>query len=119
MPFDVAVEEPDAWVVGAEAQDEVAVWADEDGVAAHWDGVLRGGRRGRGVVGTCFCVAADEDLEGVAVEVEGVSFWVLLDVFVFREGGRRRRTYFPGSMLFRMISTTWFWARMKALVLLP
>jgi hypothetical protein len=39
MPFYVAVEEPDARVVGAEAEDYVAVWTHEDGVAAHGSGV--------------------------------------------------------------------------------
>lgn len=65
MPFEVAVEEPDARVVGAEAQDEVAVGIDEDYVAAHGDGgVLVGGGWivGAGVVG-----AAVDYLEVVAV----------------------------------------------------
>lgn len=75
VPFDVAVKEPDAGVVGAEAQDEVPVWADEDSVAAHWGGVCQGWGWGGGVVGSGFCVAALEDLEGVAVEVERVSVW--------------------------------------------
>ena len=47
VPLNVAVEEPDTGVVGAEAQDKVAVWVDEDGVASHWRGR---GRRGVGGV---------------------------------------------------------------------
>lgn len=33
----MAVKEPNAWVVGAEADDEIAKWSDEKGVPAHWD----------------------------------------------------------------------------------
>lgn len=62
------------WIVGAEAEDEVSVWADEDGVAPHGDfgegfvidevaGVLGG---------------ADDCLEGVAVEVEGMTAGVIV-----------------------------------------
>jgi hypothetical protein len=73
LPFDVAVEEPDTGVIGAETQDDVPVWADEDGVAPHgcvgWGCVIGV----CGVVESCVVVAAGNDLEGVAVEVEGVS----------------------------------------------
>lgn len=68
VPFDVAVEEPDARVIGAEAQDYVAVWADHEGIAAHGDG----GESAVAGVGAGGVVGADEGLEGVAVEVEGV-----------------------------------------------
>lgn len=65
MPLDVAVEEPHARIIGAEAQDDVAVWIDEDGVAAHGGG-------GEGgvvvwIVEACFFFAAVDELEGVAV----------------------------------------------------
>lgn len=57
------------WVVGAEAEDEVSVWSDEDGVSLHRD------------FGESFVVAvvagvvggAHDCLEGVAVEVKGMS----------------------------------------------
>ena len=68
VPFDMAVEEPDARVVGAETNDEVAVGSDHEGVAAHGDG-------GEGLVADVvagFLLGADDGLEVVAVEVEGV-----------------------------------------------
>jgi hypothetical protein len=71
VPFDVAVEEPHTRVVGAKSEDGVAVGVDEDRVAAH-----RGGREvflDGGVVEAGFIVAAMDDLESVAVEMEGVS----------------------------------------------
>lgn len=70
VPFDVAVEEPDAGVVGAEAEHDVAVGVDEDGVAAH--GRRREGGYVGGVVEAGVVVAAVDYLEGVAVEMEGV-----------------------------------------------
>lgn len=74
VPFDVAVEEPDAWVVGAEADDEVAIRADHEGVAAHGDG-------GEGFVADVvsgFLLGADDGLEVVAVKVEGVLARVIV-----------------------------------------
>ena len=68
MPFYVAVKEPDARVVGAEAQYDVAVGVHHEGVAAHGDG-------GEGFVADVVAgefVRAGDGLEGVAVEVEGV-----------------------------------------------
>lgn len=62
------------WVVGAEAEDEVSVRSDEDGVSLHRD------------FGEDFMVAvvagvvgrAHDCLEGVAVEVKGMSTAVLV-----------------------------------------
>lgn len=90
MPFDVAVgnglvrgrfkkeergyvpmEQPDTGVVGAEAQDNVAVGAHEDGITAHGGGGWRGGVVW--VVGAGFIFTAGYHLEGVAMEMEGVS----------------------------------------------
>lgn len=62
------------WVVGAEAEDEVAVGADEDGVSLHWDfgeGLVVGVVAG--VVG-----GAHDGLEDVAVEVEGMAAAVVV-----------------------------------------
>ncbi len=77
VPFYVAVEEPDTGVVGAEAEDDVAVWVDHYGVAFHGCGGEGGGGGGGvgvgvGVVGAGVGGGADDGLEGVAVEVEGV-----------------------------------------------
>lgn len=76
MPLDVAVEEPHAWVVGAEAQDDVALGSDEDGVAAHGRG-REGGVIGS-IVESCFFGAAVDRLEDVAVQVERVLSWVVI-----------------------------------------
>ena len=37
MPFDVTMKEPNSWVVGTKADDEIAMWSDEEGVATHWN----------------------------------------------------------------------------------
>ena len=69
VPLDVAVEQPDAWVGGTESQDDIGVRHDGDCVA-HRRVVL--------VVfiaawpGACSAVGTGEDLEVVAMEVEGV-----------------------------------------------
>lgn len=85
MPLDVAVEEPHARVVGAEAQRDVAVGVNEDGVAAHGDRWVRG----------CGCVVEEhrlvvrvveaggfggsgDELEVVRVQVEGVLAGVVV-----------------------------------------
>ena len=68
MPFDVAVEEPDAGVVGAEAQNDVSVRVDHDRVAPHGD-------RGKSFVVDIypgFRCAADDGLERVSVKMERV-----------------------------------------------
>jgi len=76
VPFDVAMEEPHAWVVGTEAEHDIAVRVDEDGVAAH--GVGGEWRGSRGVVDACFVFAAVDDLKGVTVEVERVFSRVIV-----------------------------------------
>lgn len=76
VPFDVAVEEPDAGVVGAEAHDDVAVGVYQDGVALHGGGG-HGGDIGGVVVAGVFFATGDE-LEGVAVEMEGVLSGVVV-----------------------------------------
>ena len=38
MPFNVAVEEPDPGIIRPEAEDDVAVRVDHDGVSPHGDG---------------------------------------------------------------------------------
>lgn len=68
------VQEPDARIVTSKSDDVVTLWSDHEGVALHGNG---------GDVDACCCVGgsgvvagvfggADEGLEGVAVEVEGV-----------------------------------------------
>ena len=76
VPLDVAVKQPHARVIGAKAQHDVAVGIHEDGVAAHGSG---GESFGFGrVVETCVVFAAVDDLEGVAVEMEGVLSGVVV-----------------------------------------
>lgn len=70
------MKEPDAGVVGAKAEDEVAVGFDEDGVAAHGGGGERFCRRG--VVEAGVVVAAVDDLKRVAVEMEGMFSRVVI-----------------------------------------
>lgn len=71
VPFNMAVEEPDSGIVGPETEHDVSVGTHEHGVPTH---------RGGGKVGvvvfiveTDFLVRAQDYLEGVAVEMEGVS----------------------------------------------
>ena len=74
MPFDVAVEEPDARVVGAETEDDVAVGSDHEGVSTHGD-------FGEGLIVDVVArelLGADDGLEGVAVEMEGVLAWIVV-----------------------------------------
>ena len=72
VPFDVTVEEPDAWVVSAETDDEIAEGSDEEGIAAHWGlGEVGLGCVG-GVVGAGAGEAAGYGLEVVPMQVEGV-----------------------------------------------
>ena len=74
MPLDMAVEEPDTGVVGAEAEDDVAVRVYHEGVATHGDG-------GKGLVHDVVAGVrgrADDGLEVVAVQVEGVFAWVVV-----------------------------------------
>ena len=78
VPLDVAVEEPDAGVVGLEAKHDVAGGVEDEGVAAHgdgWVGCLGG--VGGGEVAGVFRRAGD-GLEVVAMEMEGVfaGVWV-------------------------------------------
>ena len=89
VPFNVAVEEPDARVIGSEPQDHVAVWADHEGIAAH-------GHLGEGLVvdiRTGLFGGADDGLESVAVEMEGVFAGVevveddLDDLVLFEDEG--------------------------------
>jgi hypothetical protein len=75
VPLDVAVEEPDTGVVGAETQDGVAVVFDHDCVA------LDGGPRDVGeqaFVGAAIEVGALQDLEVVAVQVPRVQVVVVV-----------------------------------------
>ena len=74
MPFDVAVEQPDTWVVCSEPQDHVAVWSDHEGVAAHW--YLREGLVVD--ISTSLFGRADDCLESVAVEMEGMFTRVVI-----------------------------------------
>lgn len=73
-PFQVAVKEPYSRVVGSEAQDNVAVGPDKEGVAAHWnlrDGLIVGKVASR--FGGPY-----NSLEGVAVKVEGVFAGIIV-----------------------------------------
>ena len=75
VPFDVAVEEPDARIVSFESEDEVALRVDGEGISPHgrlWEG----SRIGR-IVGTGIGLGACHGLESVAVEMEGVLAWVV------------------------------------------
>ena len=63
VPLYVAVEEPDPRVVGAEAEDGVAVWSHHDGISLHRD-------PGKGFVADVDAgafVGAYDGLEGVPV----------------------------------------------------
>jgi hypothetical protein len=72
------------------------------------------------VVKTCVVVAAGYDLEGMTVEMEGVSIFLILVYAIsyalvryrHREEmvvvGKEGKTHFPGSSLFNTISTTSF-----------
>lgn len=65
------MKEPDAGVIGAEAKHNVAVGTNEDRITTHGCG----GRCSRvsSVVGAAILVAAGYNLEGVTVEMEGMS----------------------------------------------
>ena len=72
MPFDMAMEEPNARIVGAEAHDNVAIWTHHEGVAAHgyfWK------CRVTDIV-PCVVIGTCDGLEGVAVEMERMFAWV-------------------------------------------
>ena len=68
VPLDMAVEEPDTWIIGAEAHHDVAARWDHEGVAPH------GHCRESFVADVVACVfgGADDGLEGVPVEMERV-----------------------------------------------
>lgn len=71
VPFDMAVEEPDARVVSAEADHEIAHRLDYEGVTAHrYRGDNITGLGPRPVEVQCIVVASRDDLEGVSVQVE-------------------------------------------------
>ena len=75
VPLDVAVESPDAGVVGLEADDDVGILVRHDGVA------LQGRRRDVGPVaaeGTDVRVTALDDLEVVPVDVPWVQVVVVV-----------------------------------------
>ena len=36
VPFDMAMEKPDAWVVGSESKNHVSTGSNKNGVTAHW-----------------------------------------------------------------------------------
>lgn len=71
VPLDVAVEEPHAGVVRLEAQDDVSIRFDEHRVAAHWG--LRGCCYVGWIIDAGVFIGAGDELESVAVEMEGVS----------------------------------------------
>lgn len=78
VPLNVAVEEVDAGVLGLEAQNGVGVAHDGDGVAAR--GLLVEAGAGDAGPDACAGSGASDDLEVVAVEVEGVvGFVVVVD----------------------------------------
>ena len=64
------MKEPYTWVVGAEAKHDMAVGLHEDRVTAHGGG--GGCRCVCGIVGAGVLGAAGYELEGVAVEMEGM-----------------------------------------------
>ena len=68
MPLDVAVNEPDTWVISPESDARGAAAFDLNGVALYG----RGGNGVAGLVGPGTARGAVEDLEVVAVEMEGV-----------------------------------------------
>lgn len=67
----VAVHEPGAWVVGFESQDEVASSGEISRVAT--DGVVRSESRNVAIPDRVFYLG--EDVEVVAVEMDGVGKW--------------------------------------------
>jgi len=80
VPFDVAVEEPDAGVVGCEAEDDVAGGTKDECVAAHGDGRVGSFGRVGGVEGAGVFSRASDSLEVVTVEMEGMfaGIWLIL-----------------------------------------
>ena len=76
MPFDVAMEQPYARVVGAEAKDNVTIGVHEDGVTTHRS--RRELRNVARIVETCVVIAPMDELEGMAVKVEGVLSGVVV-----------------------------------------
>ena len=61
------------WIIGLEAEDDVTLRMDHEGIAAHGNG-------GEGsVIGVsaCVLVGADDGLEVVAMEMEGVLAWIV------------------------------------------
>lgn len=75
VPFDMAMEEENAWVVGLEAQDGIGVGIDMDDVPPRW---LGGETIGAAWVVTCPATWTVHDLELVPVEVEWVDGAILV-----------------------------------------
>lgn len=102
MPFDVAVEKPDAWVVGFEPEDKVAEGIDHESVSSHRrPGRLSGVGR---IVGPSIWVGTRDCLESVTVKVEGVFPGVIaiedeFDDIVFLENKRVGATAVDGDVV--------------------
>ena len=80
MPFDMAMEQPNAGIVAREAHDDVSVRANDEGITAH-RGLGKGEttiRNGFWVPVSSVVVTTSNGLEGVAVEMERVFAGVVI-----------------------------------------
>ena len=73
VPFDVAVEKPDTWVVGLESQDDVSIWSQDESISSHRNCGIIGLAGVRCIEVTGFFVGSRDGLEIVAVKME----WML------------------------------------------
>lgn len=76
MPLDMAVKQPNTRVIGLEAQDDIAVGVEDEGISSHGDGGEGGGGNVGVLKGASFFFGAVEGLEVVPVEMEGMTAWV-------------------------------------------
>lgn len=72
MPFDMAVEKPNSRVVGLEAEDDVTIWAEDEGISSHWGCRVHGLAAVGGIKGTGFFFRTGDGLESMTVEMKGV-----------------------------------------------
>jgi hypothetical protein len=70
------MEQPHPRIIRTKAYHDITVWIHEYGIASH-GGSGKHFRIGR-VVESCVVFASVDDLEGVAVKVEGVFPWVVV-----------------------------------------
>src|SRR5882724_3166680 len=105
MPVDVAVKHPDTWIIRYKANDEVSLWWENKSISSRWErrelSVIRlivwdWVAVGVVVEGGAVCGCSVDDLECVAVQMEGVGAAVVvvedyLDYVVVFEDNRVRK----------------------------